>query len=805
MSSVAAHSPRCLPEWGAVILLLLVGTFLRTAKIADVQYRYDDDALWNIVMRMVRSGHVAQAGLTSTIALPNGPFQAYLLAPFGWLGGNASLMTFGVAFLNVLALAVAYALGCDFFGRRVGLLALVLVTASPWQTVLSRRLLGNDMVALFAALSLWMLARWLFRRDGRAAIVAGVALAVASQVYVIGLECLAPAAMTLLLAGRRLRSRSALLGVLVFVALMAPYVWTQAVPRAGELTVIHDQTIKAVKLDFSAISSAVQIASNDGYQAFATQAGGHLDATSGVPAALGTLARLLYLLGLGLGLLTLIRGPGRLTDERRGIHLLILTAFVVPVVVLFRPTVPVRLLYLVSTFPLPFLYPAFALDRLWSTVGRLAAPARRIIRGLLLAFVAASTALNLVLGGIFLTVIGQYWSHSDYGIPWALNDQSARESIQLAQQYGARRILVLDDASDINMLEWVLAERQSGVGEFDDTRLLVLPGQPTLYVAAGDQPAQRELAATYHRYLLREIRWPGDGTMVRYCLLPPSTAATSLTAGAIALHWSAAGLLALNGLLAPPRLEAGQSVKIQVTMTILTQPAPSMPDYSVFVHLLDASGNAVAKEDQPAFPTRYWLAGDRITQSFTLTVPPNVPPGVLSLAIGAYATDVHGTTIHPLNLTDAHGVALGPAGHLPIAAIAPRNVVPPAHPLAAQFCQGIALAGFDLSQLGNVLTVTPHWTASAAVVWTATAFVHVLDPSSHLVAQSDAPPMAGGFPTTYWQAGDVIPDRHVIALPVDLTPGLYYLEFGLYDSASEVRLPVVAGQPTVAVTLPLGR
>jgi len=714
-------------------------------------------------------------------------------------------MTIGVAFLNILALAIVYRFGRDFFGRRAGLIALLLATVSPWQTVLSRRLLGNDMVAPFAALSLWMLARWLFRRDSRAAPIAGAALAVAGQVYVIGLECLAPAAVALLLAGRRLLSRSALLGVLVFVALMAPYVWTQALPRAAGLTVIHDQTIQSVKLDFSAIGFALQMASNDGYQAFATQAGGYLDATGGVPAALGLLARLLYLLGLVIGVWTLVRGPGRLTGERRGVHLLLLTAFVAPVVVLFRPTVPVRLLYLVATFPLPYLYGAIALDRLWHLGERGTLLVRVLSRGAIVAFLGATTILDLLLGGIFLRVIGQYWSHSDYGIPWALNDQSARTSSQLAQHYGAGRILVLDDASDFNMLEWVLAERRGEVADFDDRRLLVLPGQPTLYVAPGDQPAQRTLAALYHQYLVREVQWPGDGTIVRYYLLPPSTASAALPSTATPLNWTAGGLVHFDGVEAPRRLAAGQAVTVQLTMTVLQPPPTATPDFSVFVHLLDASGNAVAKQDQNAFPTHAWLAGDRIIQTFTLTVPPNAPPGVLSLGIGMYSTDLHGTTIRPLALTDSKGGAIGPTGSLPMAAIVPSHTAPASHPLSVKFAQGIALDGYDVSQSGGVLTVTPHWTASATPPRPYTAFVHVLDAAGHLIAQDDAPPLAGRFPTTYWQTGDVIPDSHAIMLPANLVPGTYHLEFGLYDSKTLVGLPVLSEQPVADVTLPAGR
>jgi 4-amino-4-deoxy-L-arabinose transferase-like glycosyltransferase len=784
-----------------VLFLLLLGTYLRTGGLNDVQYRYDDDALWKIVMQMVRTGQPAMHGLTATIALPNGPFQAYLLAPFGLVGGGAPLMTLGVAFLNILALAIVYAFGRDFFGRRVGLLALLLATVSPWQTVLSRRMLGNDMVAPFAALALWMLCRWLYRQDNRAVVIGAAALAVGGQVYVIGLELLAPAAVALLLGGRRIFRRAVLLALLVFAALVAPYVWTQALPLLGGAVAIHDQTIKSVRFDASALGFAIQMASHDGYQAFATQAGGHLDATSGLPAAFGLLARLLYLLGLGIGLWTLLRGPGRLREERRGVHLLLLTAFTVPVLILLRPTVPPRMLYLVTTFPLPYLYVALALDRLWRWSVRLAPPLARGARAAVVGFVAGTAILDLVLGSIFLSVIGQYWAQSDYGIPWGLNDQTARTSSQLAQQFGAQRILVLDDASDFNMLEWVLAERRAQVADFDDTRMLVLPGRPTLYVAPGNQPAQRTLATAYHQYLLRETRWPGDGTMLRYYLLPPSTAQAPLPAGAIALNWTAGGLIRLDGVLAPARPQPGQAETVQLVMTILKQPPAGTPEFSVFAHLLDAAGNAVAKQDQAAFQTQDWDAGDRVIQSFTLTVPPSLSPGLLSLSVGIYSTNLHGTAIRPLAMTTADGVALGAAGSVNIGAIAPGHVAPASHALTVQFGAGIGLHGYDLRQSGGTLTVTPHWTVSGPVTHGYTAYVHVLDAGGQLIAQNDAPPMAGRFPTTVWQPGDIVPDPHRITLPAGLRPGRYRLAFGLYDSQTQISLPALSGQPEAPVTL----
>jgi hypothetical protein len=67
-------------------------------------------------------------------------------------------------------------------------------------------------------------------------------------------------------------------------------------------------------------------------------------------------------------------------------------------------------------------------------------------------------------------------------------------------------------------------------------------------------------------------------------------------------------------------------------------------------------------------------------------------------------------------------------------------------------------------------------------------FVHFLDEGGHLMAQADAPPQGGRYPTHWWDAGEVVLDRHEIALPANLAPGRYEIEIGLYVPASGERL-----------------
>ena len=59
------------------------------------------------------------------------------------------------------------------------------------------------------------------------------------------------------------------------------------------------------------------------------------------------------------------------------------------------------------------------------------------------------------------------------------------------------------------------------------------------------------------------------------------------------------------------------------------------------------------------------------------------------------------------------------------------------------------------------------------------------------IAQHDGQPAAFFAPTSAWQPGEVIDDRHSLSLPPDLPPGPYYLHVGVYELESgDVLWPV---------------
>ncbi len=209
-------------------------------------------------------------------------------------------------------------------------------------------------------------------------------------------------------------------------------------------------------------------------------------------------------------------------------------------------------------------------------------------------------------------------------------------------------------------------------------------------------------------------------------------------------------------------------------------------DYVLALDLLGADGQALAQGTFPlaaeGHPTSRWQPGEMYWRNYDLAIPADAPAGEAMLQA---------------TLLNARGRAVaGPAtvaglevrGHL----FAPPRI---AHPQAAGVGEQIVLLGYALepeSELrpGGALQLTLYWQAHAAVAGRYTVFTHLLDAGGAVRAQMDGEPLAGRYPTTGWQTGEVIADTYRLTLAADAPAGAYRLEVGMYDAAVGVqRIP----------------
>jgi hypothetical protein len=96
-----------------------------------------------------------------------------------------------------------------------------------------------------------------------------------------------------------------------------------------------------------------------------------------------------------------------------------------------------------------------------------------------------------------------------------------------------------------------------------------------------------------------------------------------------------------------------------------------------------------------------------------------------------------------------------------------------------------ALHGYSLSASDDGgLSVELAWQALGAIDHDYTVFVHLLDASGALMAQRDAMPRQGAYPTSLWQPGEFVLDTY----DFEAAPPGFRLLVGLYDAETGQRL-----------------
>jgi hypothetical protein len=122
------------------------------------------------------------------------------------------------------------------------------------------------------------------------------------------------------------------------------------------------------------------------------------------------------------------------------------------------------------------------------------------------------------------------------------------------------------------------------------------------------------------------------------------------------------------------------------------------------------------------------------------------------------------------------------------------QVAPPVStPRPADFGPDIHLRGFeqiDALRRGAPTMFKLFWKTDHTPTTDYTLFAHLIGPDGQRYAQVDLP-----YPTSNWGERRYITSELPIELPADAPPGPYRLVIGLYDPASQQRLPLVAPEP----------
>jgi len=115
---------------------------------------------------------------------------------------------------------------------------------------------------------------------------------------------------------------------------------------------------------------------------------------------------------------------------------------------------------------------------------------------------------------------------------------------------------------------------------------------------------------------------------------------------------------------------------------------------------------------------------------------------------------------------------------------------------AATWANGAELLGYRIDnksvRSGDELDITLYWRGQQPLDKDYKIFVHVVR-DGQVVAQHDAEPGLGGYPTSTWHAGEVVTDWHPVQMPPEAQTGSAAVVVGLYDPATGDRAQLAQG------------
>jgi len=218
-------------------------------------------------------------------------------------------------------------------------------------------------------------------------------------------------------------------------------------------------------------------------------------------------------------------------------------------------------------------------------------------------------------------------------------------------------------------------------------------------------------------------------------------------------------------------------------------------DYKVALFLKDSHGHLIGQDDRQLINDRHlytssWWLDEVVTNVYDPLVSDGTPPGQYTVEVAVYEPE----SLARLDVLDVHGTPQGTTVRLGNIEVRRPLSPPPVtslgiqHQLTADWGE-VRLLGYDLASEtvapGAILPLNLYWQALADVQGDYFVLLQIRDQADQVWGQVRERPVDGTYPTTLWQEGEVLRDRHELPLSAETSAGQYQLTVGLVDAATE--------------------
>jgi 4-amino-4-deoxy-L-arabinose transferase-like glycosyltransferase len=238
-------------------------------------------------------------------------------------------------------------------------------------------------------------------------------------------------------------------------------------------------------------------------------------------------------------------------------------------------------------------------------------------------------------------------------------------------------------------------------------------------------------------------------------------------------------------------VQVGDYVEFEVDFELLSE---TDKNWSLFVHLVSPEGIIIGQRN--IYPARGLLAtsdlseGDSWQNPIAVYVPPTTyAPTSVEVQLGWYHLP---TGERMLLADDSQTLTIGQVDLLPTTS--DFDVPNPQH---INFGNQIELTGYDISSLsvgdGETVELKLYWRGLQSMSADYVVFANIIDRQSLTkYADSNAMPVEWTRPTSTWEIGEIIVDRHTLTIRDNAESGIYSIEVGLYlQEDGFPRLPVI--------------
>lgn len=631
------------PFWryGLMALIVCVAAGLRLTRLELIEFKFDEATMARSALAVAREGRLPLVGMVSSQGPHNPALMSYVLAlPFA-ISSDPRLAAGWTALLGVVAVGLTYWLGRRYFGWRVGAIAALLFAVNPWAVFQSRKIWAQNLPML-TLLFIAALLAMIVRRQSWALVGALAAAGGLVSLHLGGLAFFFILAVSGVLFWRRIRPGPAVVGLIVLLLILSPYLihnaqrgWPDwhAFMSLGQTEASFNP--RAIWMS-GVVASGHQIESLAGENHEAFEASilnlGWLDTFEFVLFWIG-LAWLIWRVGR-----QVLNGPSHLS--RKGEARVVLLIWLLVPVTLLTQRFPVYPHDFNLLYPVQHIIIALLVVDVVDWIGESKIWALRLWAFILILLLALLVVWQVYLQEALLTFVDSYETPGGYGPPLKYALSAARRAQNLARKEHDEEIIALLPG-DNPRYEGVAAVfdvllQPDSYRLVDGEREMVVPKHPATYLI---HPEVEEVAVKLAE-IADESAAPlplRGGSNARYRFFRRQSsinAASGLhSTSNEPIRWSV-GVILVGYDWAGDVTPGG---KIVWTLVWRVDRKPAGGDaIHWFNHLLDEGGNRWGQKDAAAFPASKWREGDIVFSWFDLTVDPAAPNPPYIIHSGLY-------------------------------------------------------------------------------------------------------------------------------------------------------------------------